>query len=257
MNSVASIETVLLLGGSSEIAVATALELCRRGTHTFILAGRHRPALEAAADRVAQAGARAVSVVDFDATEVDGHDAFLDRVFDQYGDIDLVLLAFGILGDQHLAENSRDEALAVIRTNFEGSVSVAIPAARRLRGQGHGHLVLISSVAAERARADNFVYGASKAGADAFFQGLASSMRDSGIHVMVVRPGRVTTRMSEGLAPVPFTTTPECVARDIARGLERGAGIVWSPPVLRIVMSGLRHLPAPIFRRVESGDSRR
>lgn len=257
MNSLASIETALVLGGSSEIGVAAALELCRRGTHTFILAGRHRPALEAAADRLTRAGAREVSVVDFDATQVAGYGAFVDRVFDQHGDIDLVLLAFGILGDQQLAENSGEEALAVIRTNFEGSVSVAIPAVRRLRGQGHGHLVLISSVAAERARADNFVYGASKAGADAFFLGLAGSMRDSGVHVMVVRPGRVTTRMTEGLAPVPFTTRPERVARDIARGLEGKAGIVWSPPVMRIVMSGMRHLPAPIFRRIAPGHGRR
>lgn len=257
MNSLASIENVLLLGGSSEIGLATALELCRRGTRSFILAGRRSPALEAAAARLKEAGARDVSVVDFEATQSGGHDAFLDRVFDKHGDIDLVLLAFGILGDQKVAENNAEAALEVIRTNFEGSVSVAIPAARRLRGQGHGHLVLISSVAAERARADNFVYGASKAGADAFFQGLAVSMRDSGIHVMVVRPGRVTTRMTEGMAPVPFTTTPERVARDIVRGVERGAAIVWSPSVLRLVMSGMRHLPAPIFRRVVAGANRR
>ncbi|GIU88809.1 MAG: hypothetical protein KatS3mg009_3324 [Acidimicrobiia bacterium] len=138
-----------------------------------------------------------------------------------------------------------------MQTNYTGVVSVTIPLVRRLRGQGHGTLVLFSSVAAERPRRSNFVYGSSKAGADAFYQGLADSLAGSGVDVVVVRPGFVRTKMTEGLEPAPLSTTPEAVAEAVARALRRGDGTVWVPPALRFVMAGVRHLPRPVFRRLD------
>jgi decaprenylphospho-beta-D-erythro-pentofuranosid-2-ulose 2-reductase len=110
--------------------------------------------------------------------------------------------------------------------------------------------VALSSVAGERARKSNFVYGSSKAGMDAFFQGLADSLEGTAVKVMVVRPGFVHTKMTEGLEPAPLSTTPEAVAAAIVRGLARGTGTVWVPPALRYAMSALRHLPRPVFRKL-------
>jgi decaprenylphospho-beta-D-erythro-pentofuranosid-2-ulose 2-reductase len=110
--------------------------------------------------------------------------------------------------------------------------------------------VVLSSVAGERARRANFVYGASKAGLDAFFQGLADSLVGTGVQVLVVRPGFVHTQMTAGRPAAPFATTPERVAADIVRGIGRGSVTVWSPGVLRPVMSAVRHLPRPVFRRM-------
>ena len=116
----------------------------------------------------------------------------------------------------------------------------------------HGTLVVLSSVAAERARKTNFVYGSSKAGLDAFAQGLGDALIGSGARVMVVRPGFVHTRMTEGMDPQPFSTTPEAVAASIVRGLERSDEVVWSPGILRYVFAVMRHLPRGIWRIVSS-----
>src|SRR5918912_3480447 len=116
-----------------------------------------------------------------------------------------------------------------------------VPLAQRMRTQGHGTIVVLSSVAGERARKSNFVYGASKAGVDAFAQGLGDSLAGTGVHVMVVRPGFVKTKMTAGMSPAPFSTTADAVAEEIVKGLARGSHTVWAPPLLRGVMSVLRH----------------
>jgi decaprenylphospho-beta-D-erythro-pentofuranosid-2-ulose 2-reductase len=135
-------------------------------------------------------------------------------------------------------------------TNYVGAVSVMVPVARHLREQGHGAMVLLSSVAGERARRSNFVYGSSKAGVDAFAQGLADSMVGSGANVLVVRPGFVRTKMTEGMKAAPLSTTPEAVADAIAEGIASGRTTIWVPPPLRYLMAVLRHLPRPVFRRL-------
>ena len=162
-----------------------------------------------------------------------------------------MLVAFGVLGDQPRAESDAAAALEIVQTNFTGVVSVTVPLVEHLEEQGHGALVLLSSVAGERARRSNFVYGSSKAGVDAFYQGLADRLAGTGVQVLIVRPGFVTTKMTDGMKPAPLSTTPEAVAQAIARGLERGSTTVWVPPALRVVMSGLRHLPRPVFRRLD------
>jgi decaprenylphospho-beta-D-erythro-pentofuranosid-2-ulose 2-reductase len=127
---------------------------------------------------------------------------------------------------------------------------VAVPVSRRLHDQGHGTIVALSSVAGERARRSNFVYGSSKAGFDAFFQGLGDALVGTGVQVMIVRPGFVHTKMTAGVEAAPLATTPEKVADAIVDGLQRGREIVWVPGVMRWVMSVLRHVPRPIFRRL-------
>src|SRR5262249_5756417 len=123
-------------------------------------------------------------------------------------------------------------------------------AATRLGAGGPGSFVVLSPAAGGRARRSNFVYGSTKAGLDAFFQGLGDALAGSGASVMIVRPGFVHTKMTAGGDPAPPATTPEAVGAAIVRGLERGSEIVWVPPALRWVMAALRHVPRPLFRKL-------
>lgn len=243
-------QSVLVLGGGSDLGLAVTRDLVRRRARNVLLAGRSPEDLKPAADELAALGAETVERIHFDALAPEGHDAFVDGVFDRHGDIDLVLVAFGVLGDQAEAERDTQAALGVLRTNFVGAAAVCLALARRLRAQGHGTLVVLSSVAGERVRAANFVYGASKAGIDGFCQGLGDALHGSGVRVLIVRPGFVPTKMTAGRDKAPFSTTPEGVAEAVMRGLERGAETVWAPPLLRYVMALVRHLPRPVFRRI-------
>ncbi|MEV7077586.1 decaprenylphospho-beta-D-erythro-pentofuranosid-2-ulose 2-reductase [Streptomyces sp. NPDC093516] len=241
-------QSLLVLGGTSEIALATARRLIARRTRTVWLAGRPSPALEEAAGQLRGLGAD-VHTVAFDALDPASHEAVLGKVFAE-GDIDLVLLAFGLLGDQARDEREPGAAVRVAQTNYTGAVSAGLVCARSLQSQGHGSLVVMSSVAGERARRANFIYGSSKAGLDAFAQGLGDALHGTGVHVMVVRPGFVRTRMTAGLPESPLATTPEAVATAVELGLRRRSETVWVPGALRVVMAALRHLPRGVFRRL-------
>jgi decaprenylphospho-beta-D-erythro-pentofuranosid-2-ulose 2-reductase len=241
-------QSLLVLGGTSEIALATARRLIARRTRTVWLAGRPSPALDRAAEQLGALGAD-VRTVAFDALDADSHETVLGKVFAE-GDIDLVLLAFGVLGDQAHDEREPSAAVRVAQTNYTGAVSAGLVAARALQTQGHGSLVVLSSVAAERPRRANFIYGSSKAGLDAFAQGLGDALHGTGVHVMVVRPGFVRTKMTAALEEAPLATTPEAVATAIELGLRRRSETVWVPGALRVVMSALRHLPRGVFRRL-------
>ncbi|MET7567943.1 decaprenylphospho-beta-D-erythro-pentofuranosid-2-ulose 2-reductase [Streptomyces sp. NPDC005492] len=241
-------QSLLVLGGTSRIALATARRLIARRTRTVWLAGRPSPALESAASELRALGAE-VRTIAFDALDPDSHEAVLGKVFAE-GDIDMVLLAFGILGDQARDEREPAAAVRVAQTNYTGAVAAGLIAARALQTQGHGSLVVLSSVAAERARRTNFIYGSSKAGLDTFTQGLGDALYGTGVHVMVVRPGFVRSKTTADHEATPLTTTPEAVATAIELGLRRGSETVWVPGRLRLVMWALRHLPRALFRRL-------
>jgi decaprenylphospho-beta-D-erythro-pentofuranosid-2-ulose 2-reductase len=249
-NGLGAPQSVAVFGGGSDIALATARALVDGRTRRLVLAGRHPEALADAAEDLRRRGATQVERIAFDAEDCAAHASTVDAVFEALGEVDMAMLAFGVLGDQERAPDDPELAGRILRTNLLGAVSVTIPLVRRLRAQGHGTLVALSSVAAERPRKANYVYGASKAGMDAYFQGLADSLEGSGVEVMVVRPGFVRTKMTEGLPAAPLSTTPEAVAAAVVRGLATRAGTVWVPSQLRYVMSALRHLPRPIWRRM-------
>jgi decaprenylphospho-beta-D-erythro-pentofuranosid-2-ulose 2-reductase len=242
-DALGEVQSVLVLGGTSEIGLATARALVERRARTVVLAARDPEACTAAVESLRGAGAERVEAVRFDAVDTGSHGAFADDVFSRFGDIDLALVAFGVLGEE-------DDPVSVLEVNTLGAASAMSAVARRMVVQGHGTIVLLSSVAGERVRKSNFMYGASKAGADGFAQGLGDSLAGTGVDVMVVRPGFVKTKMTEGRDPVPFSTTADAVASEIVRGLARGSHTVWAPPVLRVVMSVLRHVPRPLFRRL-------
>ncbi|MGW6736194.1 decaprenylphospho-beta-D-erythro-pentofuranosid-2-ulose 2-reductase [Streptomyces sp. NPDC055013] len=241
-------QSLLVLGGTSEIALATARRLIARRTRTVWLAGRPSPALEKSAADLRALGAE-VHTVAFDALDPESHETALGKVFAE-GDIDMVLLAFGILGDQAHDEREPLSAVRVAQTNYTGAVSATLVTASALQNQGHGSLVVLSSVAGERARRANFIYGSSKAGLDTFTQGLGDALHGTGVHVMIVRPGFVRSKMTADLEETPLATTPEAVATAIEVGLRRRSETVWVPGALRLVMSALRHMPRAMFRRL-------
>lgn len=249
-NSLGDLQTVLVLGGDSDIAAATLAGLIRERVRTIILAGRDPARLDARKNDLIELGATNVETVLFNGTDLDSHEEFVSSVFDLYGDIDLVFLAYGVLGEQMADEKNRERTLTVIQTNYVGPVSVLIPIAEALKRQGHGTIVVMSTVAAEKPRRSNFVYGSSKAGLDWFAHGMGDALHGSGVNVMIVRPGFVRSKMTGHLKDAPLAATPEEVATAILAGLKSNARIVWVPGKMRWVMSALRHLPHGIFRRL-------
>jgi decaprenylphospho-beta-D-erythro-pentofuranosid-2-ulose 2-reductase len=138
----------------------------------------------------------------------------------------------------------------LIETNLTGHVTTLLAAVPHLRAQRRGLIVVLSSVAAVRPRRANFVYGATKAGLDAFARGLADSLHDSGVRVLLVRPGFVIGRMTEGMPPAPAATTAPAVGAAVAAAVARGAGVVWVPRKLAVLSHGLRIIPRPLWRRL-------
>jgi decaprenylphospho-beta-D-erythro-pentofuranosid-2-ulose 2-reductase len=245
-DALGDIQSILLLGGTSDIGLAIARRLAGPRAAAVVLAGRDVAAMEAAAETFPGK----TSVVAFDALDSAGHDAVIEEAAIRLGDIDVVVLAFGLLGDQAADEAGGDGAVRLAAVNYVGGVSAGLAAARRLRAQGHGTLVVLSSVAGERVRKANYIYGSSKAGLDGFAQGLGDALQGSGARVLIVRPGFVTTKMTAGLTPPPLSTTADAVADATDRALRRGAEVVWVPGAFRWVMAALRHLPRPVFRRL-------
>lgn len=242
--------TVLILGGRSEIGVAVARDLVTSEPRQVILAARRSHDLDAEEAGLLRAGASAVARVEFDADDVAAHHDFLARVFAEHGPIETVVVSFGVLGDQERAEHDSAHALAVVHTDYVAHVSILTELATLLRRQGNGTLVVFSSVAGVRVRRANYVYGSAKAGLDGFASGLADALAGSGVRLLLVRPGFVVGRMTEGMSPAPFSSTPDQVAAATVKALHRGRGEVWVPGVLRPVFAVMRLLPRPLWRRL-------
>ncbi len=239
-------QRVVLLGGTSEIgrAVLDALDLAPGAT--VVLAGRDRVALDTAGGSLPP-GVR-VETAAFEARDTAGHAELLGGLF--AADVDLLVAAFGVLGDQRRAEEDPEHALDTLRVNLLGQVSVLLHAARLMRAQGHGTIVVLSSVAGVRGRRANFVYGAGKAGLDAFASGLADALHGTGVRLLLVRPGFVVGRMTAGMRPAPLASTPAQVGRAVAAALRQGRGEVYVPGALRLAAPAIRAVPRPLWRRL-------
>lgn len=240
--------SLLLVGGTSDIAVATARRYLAERPLRVVVAARDTPRRSAVADELRTAGAE-VEVVDFDAEDPSSAERMVAAAA-AGGDVDVAVIAFGQLGDQEQLATDPAAAAALGQVNYVAPVVVGTLLANRMRAQGHGVIVALSSVAGERARRSNYVYGSTKAGIDAYFSGLADSLVGSGVSVLVVRPGFVRSKMTDGLPEAPLSTTPEAVAEAIVSGVRKGRHTVWVPGAMRWVMSGLRHTPRAVFRRL-------
>jgi decaprenylphospho-beta-D-erythro-pentofuranosid-2-ulose 2-reductase len=243
-------ERVLVLGGTSEIASAIVRELASTGPCEVVLAGRDPEALQANARELCDSGCSRVETVALEARATGEHRAVVAKAVELLGQLDIVILAVGVLGERGGLPADIPAAVELLEVNVTGAGSLLLESARTLAEQGRGTVVVLSSVAAERPRSSNAVYCASKSGLDALGQALGDALSPMGAHVMVVRPGFVRTRMTRGLPVPPLASDPDTVARATVRGLRGGARTVWAPPRLRWVMAMVRLIPHPLFVRL-------
>jgi decaprenylphospho-beta-D-erythro-pentofuranosid-2-ulose 2-reductase len=181
------------------------------------------------------------------------HEALAKDVFSG-GPVDLVISAAGVLIPQPELDQDPGRAATLIGTNLTGHATILLACANQLRAQGHGTIVVLSSIAAIRPRRANLVYGAAKAGLDALARGLADALGGSGVRVVLVRPGFVTGRMTAGMSPAPLATTPAEVGLAVAAAVNRPPGrrdrVVWVPGPLKLLATAMRLVPRPLWRRL-------
>ncbi|EID12107.1 short chain dehydrogenase [Mycobacterium xenopi RIVM700367] len=250
LDAVGNPQTVLLLGGTSEIGLAICERYLQNAPARIVLAALpDDPGRDDAIAQMKAAGAKSVELVDFDALDTDSHPAVIEQAF-AGGDVDVAIVAFGLLGDaEELWQNQR-KAVQIAQINYTAAVSVGVLLGEKMRAQGFGQIIAMSSAAGERVRRSNFVYGSTKAGLDGFYLGLGEALRECGVRVLVIRPGQVRTRMSAHLKEAPLTVDKEYVADLAVTAAAKGKELVWAPGAFRYVMMVLRHIPRPIFRKL-------
>jgi decaprenylphospho-beta-D-erythro-pentofuranosid-2-ulose 2-reductase len=251
-NAVGEAQTIVLLGGTSEIGVAVVRAALSPFTRTVVLACRNSEAGEAVAASM-RSESLTVEVLPYDGADTASHQAAIDGIAARHGDLDLVVVAFGVLGDPATSRTDVAAAAMVAQVDFTGGVTSIIATGERMRAQGHGDIVVLSSVAGERVRDANPVYGGAKAGLDGFCQGYGDWLAPQGVHMLVVRPGFVHSAMTAGMPAAPLATTPDKVAEVTVKALRARRRMVWAPPALRIVFSILRHVPGVVWRRLPLG----
>lgn len=250
-NAIDEPQTIVLIGGTSDIGVAVVRRLLSGRTRAVVLACRALNAGdEVAAELRLLAPDADVSVVEFEAHDHSRTITQIEALTERIGDIDIAIIATGILGDQDAMDDDPMGAVDLFEVNTVSGVAAAGALARIMRGQGHGRLVILSSVAGERIRRSNAFYGASKAALDAFGRGLDERLAGSGVSVLIVRPGFVATSMTADLEPAPLSTNPAAVADAVVAGLRGSRRVIWVPSLLRYVFAVLRALPTVIWRRL-------
>lgn len=239
---------VLILGARSDIGLAVARRFAAEG-HPIILAARDSASLaDAKADLVLRHSV-AVTLADFDVLDTASHAAFIDSL----GPLPVVAVsAIGLMGEQTASERDPQAAAHVLRTNFEGPAAILGEIANRMEARGNGTIVGISSVAGDRGRATNYIYGSAKAGFTAWLSGLRNRLAKKGVHVVTVLPGFVDTKMTAGMdLPAKLTAQPDQVAEAIHRAVTTKRNIIYVKPVWQLVMAIIRNIPEPIFKRLK------
>jgi short-subunit dehydrogenase len=248
MEDTADAGAVVIFGGRSEIGVELGTRLARGAT--VVLAARGADRLSEQIAALNDAGAAAVDVLEFDADDLASHAPLVDAIVAAHGPIGTAVVAFGILGDQARAEVDPAHAAAIVHTDYTAQVSLLTALAATMRQVGRGRIVVFSSVAGARPRRANYVYGSAKSGLDAFSRGLADALHGTGVRLLLVRPGFVIGRMTDGMSPAPLSSTPGQVADAAAHALAKGRNEIWVPRALGALVLALRLMPRAIWRRL-------
>ena len=251
LNAVGQAQNILLVGGTSDIGLAIVREFVTRGgnPNVTLAARKSSPRIDAAVAEVTNAGAGSVEVLDFDATDFASHPDVIKQAFSG-GDVDVAVVAFGTLGDQEQLWQDQAAAVESAQVNYTAFVSVGVLLGQEMKRQGHGTIIAMSSVAGQRVRRSNFVYGASKSGMDAFYLQLGEALRESGVKVTVVRPGQVRTKMTDGLEEAPLTVDKEEVAQTAVEAALKGESSVFVHKLFGPISLVLQHIPAAIMRKL-------
>jgi len=237
---------VLVVGATGGIAKALCREFAKHG-FDLVLAARDEEELAILSSDLQIRGRVDARVVYFDALNYESHPDFWRNC----GDVDGVVCCFGILTDEAEAARDWDKCRVLLETNYNANVSLLNLVARSFEERGRGWIGVVSSVAGERARRSNFLYGSAKAGLTAYCEGLRARLHPSGVTVTTIQPGPVDTGMTWGKDKLPLLTTPERVASDIYRGLRRRADVVWTPAPWRVIMAILRIVPSGIWKKLD------
>lgn len=241
--------TVLVLGATSSIAIATMRQLADGGRR-FMLVGRSSSRLTAVAQDLTVRGAAAVDTWVMDLDDTAGHAEMLRTAAERLGKIDLALIAHGVLGDQHAAEADFEVAAAILHTNFLSTVSLLTWLGNYFQSQGSGTLAVISSVAGDRGRKSNYVYGASKGGLNIFMDGLRNRIDRDGVQVLTIKPGFVSTPMTAHVEKNLLFASPEQVASGIVGAIERKRDVVYVPRFWALIMFIVRAIPGFQFKKM-------
>jgi short-subunit dehydrogenase len=242
---------ILVLGATSKIAQEIA-RLAAADKKELLLVARHQERLNTVAGDLLARGAGKVQCVCADLADISGHDAVIGDILAKAPDFDTILLAYGTLGDQTRAEESPDYAVSELNTNFNSAVSLLTRFSTPLAARGTGCIAVITSVAGDRARRSNYVYGTAKGALSLFTQGLRAKLADTGVRVITIKPGPVATPMTAGMANSRRFARPEAVARTIYRAIERGKpDILYVPFYWRWIMLVIRAIPESIAKRMK------
>jgi short-subunit dehydrogenase len=242
-------QRVLIVGATSAIAEAVAREFARRGA-ALVLMARDPQRLQAVAQDLRVRGAASCDTLLFDARAPATHGELVQQVVDRLGGLDVALIAHGTLPDQHACEQSTELLRDALAVNALSVMTLCTPLAQYLEAQGHGVIAVISSVAGDRGRRSNYVYGASKAAVTAFASGLRQRLYPKGVAVVTIKPGFVSTPMTAAFAKHALWASPARVAGDIVRAIDRGSPVLYTPWFWRIIMALLRAVPERLFRRL-------
>ncbi len=241
---------VLIVGATSAIASACARHWAEEKAQLFLV-GRNAERLRQICDDLRARGATSVTLHILDLDRIEEHAAMLKACENAMNGLDIVLVAHGSLSEQAACEKDPALAMREFHTNAVSVIALTTAISEAMRVAGNGTIAVISSVAGDRGRASNYVYGAAKAAVSAFCEGLAARMQRHGVHVLTIKPGFVSTPMTAHLKlPALLTATPARVARDIVAAIGRRAFVVYTPWYWRYIMCIVRAMPGFILRRM-------
>lgn len=241
---------VLIIGATSAIAEATARVFAARGEELYLIA-RNPTRLETIQKDLEIRGAHKVATAVLDINDLDRHAAVLDAAWSTMREVDVVLIAHGTLPDQKACETSADLTLKEFNTNATSTIGLLTPIASRLESQRKGTLAVISSVAGDRGRSNNYIYGAAKAALTAFTSGLRQRLFRSGVTVITVKPGFVDTPMTSEFKKGFLWAAPGQIAKGIVKAIDRRQGILYVPWFWRFIMFVIKHIPETLFVRIK------
>lgn len=241
---------ILIIGATSAIAEATARIYAQRGDRLYLLA-RNQDRLSVIADDLKIRGAAAVDYSQIDVNRFEDHERLINTAFDLLGKIDIILIAHGTLPDQKTCESNFNTTLDELNTNAISTISLLTHIANKVEAQNSGTIAVITSVAGDRGRQSNYVYGAAKGMLSIFLQGLRNRLFRSGVNVLDIKPGFVDTPMTDNFQKGILWVKPESVAKDIVVALKKRKWRIYSPHFWRLIMAIIKIIPEPIFRRMK------
>ena len=241
--------SVLILGATSRIAQRLAHVYAEQGSNVFITARDGGEAAHIAADVRIRHQVKTASAP-FDATDFESHPAFVEAVEAALGPIEVAIVAFGDMGDQGTAQSDFAHALRIIETNFTGAASICEALAAVMEARGQGAIVGIGSVAGDRGRQSNYLYGSAKGGFALYLQGLRNRLFKRGVQVLTVKPGFIDTRMTFGMSTAIPIADPDAAARAIYAAQRAGADTLYYPRFWGGIMGVIKAIPESVFKRL-------